>query len=146
MAEFVDFPEMRNDGFFAATADDRRAGSPTIAWKVRPGGSLAFSEPMTFSPGKGGWINNSQLRGGWEPGVIDVNRNLKVGSPTASSAESIDDEAKYRAAIKLSPTDQLIRKAQSENPFSFPAYWDGDTNKRGWYSKPGQPGGPKNYY
>ena len=39
----------------------RRSGSPTVAMKVRPGGALAFSEPMRFDATRGGWINEVRL-------------------------------------------------------------------------------------
>ena len=48
------------------------------------------------------------------------------------------DPRRYAAAIKLSPTDQLIQQTQATNPFSFPAYWDKAANGRGWYSKAGE--------
>ena len=93
--EFVATGFMKDDAMFAATADDRRAGSPTIAWKVRPGGALAFSEPMTFTPSNGGWINMSQLQTTpWSPGESQVNRNLKTPTTAVSAAAEVDDMAK----------------------------------------------------
>ena len=85
---------MASDDFFVATADDRRAGSPTIAWRVRPGGALAFSEAMTFSPTKGGWLANAQLESSnWSPGKASVNRNIKMAEPTGVAAPVMDEKA-----------------------------------------------------
>ena len=46
---------------------------------------------------------------------------------------------RYANAIKLSPIDQLIQNAQASNPFSLPNYWEAGANRRGWYSKAGEP-------
>jgi hypothetical protein len=54
---------------------------------------------------------------------------------------------RYRAAIKISPTDQFVQNTQADNPFALPAYWDADASRRGWYAKPGEAGNnPKSFY
>ena len=77
---------------FVPSSIGRREGSPTVASRVRPGGALCFSEPMSYSPSKGGWIADSQ-GGMWSPGRPELNRNLKF-EPAPAPAELIDEEAK----------------------------------------------------
>ena len=131
------------------TPNRGQAFSPTIASQVRPGGSLAFSEPMTFDPSAGGWICESQIKsmGAFSPGTKESgNGNLRLSpdrargnfSKIADKMLSPEKPNEWKSAIKLGPTERLINQYQQDNPFTFPAYWAPDANSRGWYDKPGE--------
>ena len=126
--------------------------SPTIASRVRPGGSTAFSEPMQFDASRGGWITEAQLRstGAFSPGTKENgNGNLRALSYRSPSGDAIvraafmppeaTAAAQWKSAIKLGPTERLINKYQQDNPYTLPAYWPPEANSRGWYDKPGEP-------
>lgn len=139
--------------------------SPTIASRVRPGGALAFSEPMSFSPTAGGWITQSQLssrKGVWSPSSDAMNYNVASASPPSKSpvfsaadvvgmvaGKMMAPEAiaaaqmKNLAKIKHAPSEMAVEEAYANNPFSFPSYWSAEADKRGWYDKPGQAYGRK---
>jgi hypothetical protein len=126
--------------FFAAGYETRSPNrgqqfSPTMASQVRPGGPHAFAERMVFSPDQGGWINHSQVKstGAFSPGVKEVthNGNLKLG--VAESPPVRPPGQSY--GITLGPTELLQMQHAEKNPFSFPSYWDQQTNNRGWYEK-----------
>lgn len=112
-----------------------RPYSPTMASQVRPGGGHAFSEPMIFSPEKGGWINQSQVKssGAYSPGVKEATHNGNVKASIEESPPVRPPGKSY--GIKLGPTEMLMMQHSANNPFTFPSYWDGSANNRGWYDK-----------
>ena len=123
---------------FMPTNNKGQAFSPTIASRVRPGGALAFSEPMKFDVMKGGWVAVSQLRGYSEPGrpasPTEVNGNLRAEvepEPTVGMSA----EALLKSKIKLNPTQSKLDEAASVNPFQYAKVkdWSGDVAERGWY-------------
>ena len=114
--------------------------SPTIASRVRPGGALAFSEPMKFDAMRGGWVSKSQLEGYSSPGrpasPTELNGNLKASAPPPPPVE-MSAEALLASKIKLNPTQSKIDATASKNPFAM-AYvdtWQGQPGERGWYDK-----------
>ena len=140
--------------FLSGSPNRGQRFSPTIASRVRPGGSTAFSEPMRFDALAGGWITEAQLKstGAFSPGTRESgNGNLRPlsyrsppGDALARAASAFMPReataaAQWKSAIKLGPTERLINQYQQDNPYTFPAYWPPEANSRGWYDKPGEP-------